>query len=209
MQDPRVRLFCAFLLSIAAFVSIAGASLVFAWWLVFTSRWKNIRHYKVVGATILLFGIISAVITFTGSDGVSYFARMTVNLLIGAWLYADTRPGDFLATGTSLFGTGIGFELGMIAGMAWEMAGGLFEDFHRIQIALVQKGRPWNIKSMLPAGRILIFDTLRRADDTAEILAIRGYRAGGTICTHFYVLPVEILAGLCATAVLVGAYLFR
>ena len=40
MQDPRVRLFCAFLLSIAAFVSIAGASLVFAWWVVFTPGGK-------------------------------------------------------------------------------------------------------------------------------------------------------------------------
>ena len=114
---------------------------------------------------------------------------MTAILLIGVWVFADTRLGDFLATGTWLLGSRTGFELGMIAGMSLEMAGGLFEDFHRIRMASVQKGMPWSIKSILPAGRILISDTLRRADDTAEILAIRGYRAGGALCQHFSTPP--------------------
>lgn len=209
MQDPRVRLFCAFLLSIAAFVSIAGASLVFVWWVVFTPRWHSIRHYRAVLATLLLFAIVSAVIILNGSNGLSYFARMTAILLIGVWVFADTRPGDFLATGTWLLGSRTGFELGMISGMSLEMAGGLFEDFQRIRMASVQKGRPWSIRSILPAGRILISDTLRRADNTAEILAIRGYRAGGSLCPHFSTPPREILACLCATAALVGAYLLR
>jgi energy-coupling factor transport system permease protein len=209
MQDPRIRLFCAFLLSLAAFINIAGAAAVFVWWLVFTPRWKSIRHFRAVLATVLLFGIVSTVIWLAGSDGGSYFIRMIAILLVGTWVYTDTHSGDFLTTGTWFLGTRIGFELGMIAEMALEMAGGLFEDFHRIQIASSQKGTTWGIKSILPVGRILICDAFRRAEDTAEILAMRGYRIGGTICMYFSTPPVEIVAGTCAAAALVSAYLLR
>ena len=33
MQDPRIRLLCAFLLSLAAFASVTGALAVVIWWL--------------------------------------------------------------------------------------------------------------------------------------------------------------------------------
>ena len=67
-----------------------------------------------------------------------------------------------------------------------QMATGLSEDFRRIRIATGLKGQPWGICSIVPAGRILIYDALRRADETAEVLAMRGYRDGGTICPHFH-----------------------
>lgn len=104
---------------------------------------------------------------------------MTAILLVGTWVYADSLPGDFLATGTWLCGTRMGFELGMIAEMAMGVAQGLTDDFSRIRIAMAQKEQPWGIRRILPAGRILIWDALRRADDTAELLAMRGYRGGG------------------------------
>lgn len=72
MQDPRIRLACAFLLSIAAFISIAGAIAAFLWWLVFTSRWKSIRHFRAMLATLLLFVLVAAVMVFTGTNGLSY-----------------------------------------------------------------------------------------------------------------------------------------
>ncbi|MGA9028929.1 MAG: energy-coupling factor transporter transmembrane component T [Methanoregula sp.] len=209
MQDPRIRLACAFLLSIAAFISIAGAIAAFLWWLVFTSRWKSIRHFRAMLATLLLFVLVAAVMVFTGTNGLSYLTRMTAILLVGTWVYADSRPGDFLATGTWLCGTRMGFELGMIAEMAMGVAQGLSDDFSRIRIAMAQKEQPWGIRRILPAGRILIWDALRRADDTAELLAMRGYRGGGTICTRFSPQAPEIVAGACATAALVFACFLR
>ena len=209
MQDPRIRLACAFLLSLAAFTSIAGAASAFLWWLVFTPRWKCIRYPKALLATLLLFALIAAVMILAGSDGLSYLARMAAILLVGTWVYADSRPGDFLASGTWLCGTRIGFELGMIAEMAMGMAQDLSVDFSRIRFAMMQKGRPWGMSRILPAGRILICDALRRAEDTAEILATRGYRGGGTVCTRFSTPPLEIMAGACAAAALVFAFLLR
>ena len=106
--------------------------------------------------------------------------------------------GIFLPSGTWLFGTRLGFELGMIAEMAMQMATGLSDDFHRIRTATEQKGQSWGIRSIVPPGRVLIHDALRRADDTAEVLAMRGYRNGGTICPHFRTPLRDVLAGICA-----------
>jgi hypothetical protein len=207
MQDPRVRLFCAFLLSLAAFASLSGAVAVFVWWLVFTPRWGSIRNRTAVLVAFCLFGIIAIVVSLTGNDGVTYLVRMTAILLVGTWLYADSVPGDFLALGTWLFGNRIGFELGMIAGMAMQAAAGLSDDFTRIRIAAVQKGNPWGLCTVLSAGRVLIHDALRRADDTAELLAVRGYRGGGTLCPSFYTTLRDAVAGICAVVALVLAYI--
>jgi len=207
MQDPRIRLLCAFLLSLAAFVSVTGAIAVFIWWLVFTPRWRSIRHRTAILATFVLFVIVAGVMTLAGSDGFSYLVRMTAILLVGTWLYAESCAGDFLSVGTWLFGTRIGFEAGMIAGMAMQMANGLFEDFRRIRIATGQKGQAWSIRSIVPVGRVLIHDALRRADDTAEVLATRGYRSGGTLCPSFHSTLRDAAAGICAAVALVLAYI--
>ena len=153
MQDPRVRFACAFLLSLAAFICLAGAVATFLWWLLFTPRLKSIRHIRAVAATLLLFVLIAAAMALTGTDGFSYLARMSAILLVGTWVYADSRPGDFLATGTWLLGPRIGFEPGMIAEMAMGMAQDLSEDFSRIRLAMMQKGRPWGMSRILPAGQ--------------------------------------------------------
>jgi energy-coupling factor transport system permease protein len=205
MQDPRLRLLCALLLSFAAFASIAGAGAVFLWWLVFTARRKSIRHVRALVAALLLVVLIAAVMIVSGSDGLSYLVRMTALLLVGAWVYADTRPADFLATGVWLGGRRTGFELGMTAEMAMGMAEGLFDDFSRIRIATMQKGVVWGPRSLLPAGRVLVRDALRRAEETAEILAVRGYRGGGTACTRFAPTFPEIIAALCAVAACIVA----
>ena len=162
-----------------------------------------------MAATLLLFVLIAAAMALTGTGGFSYLARMSAILLVGTWVYADSRPGDFLATGTWLLGPRIGFEPGMIAEMAMGMAQDLSEDFSRIRLAMMQKGRPWGMSRILPAGRILICDALRRAEETAEILAMRGYRGGGTVCMRFSPSPLEIMAGACAAAALVFAFFLR
>jgi energy-coupling factor transport system permease protein len=206
MQDPRIRLLCAFLLSFAAFASVTGAVAVFVWWLAFTPRWQSIRHRTALLTTLVLFVIVAGVMILAGSDGLSYLLRMIAILLVGTWVYAESCTGDFLSVGTWLFGTRVGFEAGMIAGMAMQMATGLSEDFYRIRIATGMKGQPWGIRSIVPAGRILIHDALRRADETAEVLAMRGYRYGGTCCPHFHTTLHDAIAGTCAAVALILAY---
>ena len=207
MQDPRLRLLCVFMLSLAAFASVTGAVAVIVWWMIFTPRWHSIRHRHALLATLVLFGIVAGVMTLTGSDGLSYLVRMIAILLVGTWVYAESAANDFLAVGTWCLGTRIGFEVGMIAGMAMQMAAGLSDDFRRIRIAIQQKGQPWGIRSIVPAGRVLIHDALRRADETAEVLAMRGYRNGGTMCPHFHTPVRDIVAGTCAAVALVLAYI--
>ena len=207
MQDPRLRLFCVFMLSLAAFASVTGAVAVVVWWMVFTPRWHSIRHRHALLATLVLFGIVAGVMTLTGSDGLSYLVRMIAILLVGTWVYAESAAEDFLAVGTWCLGTRIGFEVGMIAGMAMQMATALSDDFRRIRSATQQKGQPWGIRSIVPAGRVLIYDAIRRADETAEVLAIRGYHNGGTMCPHFHTPVRDIVAGTCAAVALVLAYI--
>ena len=209
MQDPRVRFACAFLLSLAAFISLAGAAAVFFWWLVFTPRWKSIRHPRAVLATLLLFVIIAAVITLTGTGGLSYLVRMSAILLVGTWVYADSRAGDFLATGTWLLGPRIGFEPGMIAEMAMGMAQDLSEDFSRIRLAMAQKGQPWGISRILPAAGFS--SAMRSGGQKRALNSLRCgvYRGGGTICTRFSPSLFEITAGAFAVAALVFAYFLR
>ena len=207
MQDARIRLLAACLLSVAAFISVTGAVAAFVWWFAFTPRAGCIRHRMAVLVAFVLFCLVSLVIVLSGGDGLSYLVRMTVILLVGTWLYADSLPGDFPALGTWLLGPKRGFELGMIAGMAMQAAEGLGDDFARIRIASAQKQVPWGIRSVISAGRVLIHDALVRADDMAELLAVRGYRNGGTCCPRFRTPPFDILAGACAGAVFLVAWI--
>ncbi|MDD4483977.1 MAG: hypothetical protein PHD55_06400 [Methanoregula sp.] len=207
MQDARIRLFAACLLSAAAFISISGAVAAFVWWLVFTPRLGCIRHRMAVLAAFVLFCLVSLVIVLSGGDGFSYLVRMTAILLVGTWLYADSSPGDFPALGTWLLGPKRGFELGMIAGMAMQAADGLGDDFTRIRIASAQKQLPWGIRSVISAGRVLVHDALVRAEEMAELLAVRGYRDGGTCCPRFCTPFFDILAGTCAGAAFLVAWI--
>ncbi len=205
MQDARIRLLAAFLLSVAAFISMIGAIAAFVWWLAFTPRLSCIRHRMAVLAASTLFCVVSLVIYLSGGDGLSYLVRMTAILLIGTWLYADSAPGDFPALGTWLLGPKTGFELGMTAGMAMQAADGIGDDFARIRIAAAQKQVPWGIRSIISVGRVLVCDALVRADEMAELLAVRGYRNGGTCCPRFRTPIRDIVAGVCAGAVILVA----
>ena len=205
MQDPRIRLLCACLLSVAAFVSLYAAAAVFAWWLIFTPRFSCIRHRRALLAALIMFGLVAVAIALSGGDGLSYLVRMTAILLVGAWLYTEFLPGDFIDLGTWLLGPKTGFELGLIAGMAMQSADGLFEDFSRIRMAYAQKQVQWGARTALSAGRVLIHDALCRADGMAGLLAVRGYRNGGTCCPHFTTTIGDALAGVCAGVILLVA----
>ena len=202
MQDARVRLGCAALLSVAAFFNIACAMAVLLWWLIFTPRMRSVRNRKVVIVMLALIGIIAAMITISGGDGFSYLVRIGVIVLIGTWLYAEQKPGDFLSVAVWAFGKRRGFELGMIGECAMQIAESLSYDFVRIQTAMKLKNRPPGIKNLVPIGLMLIHDALVRADEIMELLAVRGYNGGGTICPVFRTTKKDCFAGICAICVL-------
>jgi energy-coupling factor transport system permease protein len=198
MQDIRLRAGAAALLSLAAFTSITGAAVVFVWWLVFSRPLQVLQKMRMVIPAILLIAFFGLVLELTGGSGISYCLRMTVIILIGAWVYTGYRQGEFLRLGTWLLGKKTGFDLGMIAEMGMQSLELMVSDFSRIRQAQELKGTRWGLRSLVPAGSILIHGALRRADETAELMAIRGYCHGGSYCPKFETPLRDIIAGIAA-----------
>jgi energy-coupling factor transport system permease protein len=205
MQDPRIRIAAASILSIAAFISLQGAAAAFLWWLVFTPRFRIVKKIRLVFSLILMIAFFSLVLELIGGNGLSYFCRMTVIILIGMWVFGEQQSGEFLTISVWLFGTRTGFELGMIAEMGIQSLSSVTADLDRIRIAEKIKGMQWGVHSLVPAGLVLVHGALSRAEDSAELLAVRGYRSGGTLCPEFVTGPIDRVAGLCAVGVLLFA----
>jgi energy-coupling factor transport system permease protein len=203
MQDPRIRIGAAAILSLAAFISLQGAFAVFLWWLVFTPRVALGRRIRGVLSIILVIAFFSVVLEIVGGGGLSYFIRMTVILLIGMWLYDEQKSGEFLAVGVWLLGNRTGFEIGMTAEMGIQSLVSVAADLERIRLAEEIKGVRWGVHSLVPAGLILVHGALIRAEDSAELLAVRGYRFGGTMCPKFLTSKSDIIAGVCSLGVIV------
>jgi len=205
MQDPRIRIAAASILSIAAFISLQGAVAAFLWWLVFTPRFRIVKKIRLVFSLILMIAFFSLVLEIFGGNGFSYFCRMTVIILIGMWVFAEQQSGEFLAISVWLFGTRMGFDLGMVAEMGIQSLSSVTADLDRIRIAEQIKGKHWGLHSLVPAGLVLVHGALSRAKDTAELLAVRGFRSGGTLCPEFITGTIDRAAGLCAFGVLLCA----
>ena len=205
MQDPRIRIAAASILSIAAFISLQGAAAAFLWWMVFTPRFRIVKKIRLVFSLILMIAFFSIVLEIFGGNGFSYFCRMTVIILIGMWVFGEQQSGEFLAICVWLFGTRMGFDLGMVAEMGIQSLSSVSADLDRIRIAEKIKGKQWGIHSLVPAGLVLVHGALSRAEDNAELLAVRGYRSGGTLCPDFKTGTIDCVAGLCALGVLLFA----
>ena len=91
----------------------------------------------------------------------------------------------------------------MIGEPAIQMMATLKENFTRIKIAMQLEGRALGAKTIVPAAHILIHDSIARAEDYAELLSIRGYRSGGTICPKFNSDRMDIFGSLCAIFILI------
>jgi energy-coupling factor transport system permease protein len=205
MQDPRIRIAAAAVLSLAAFMSLHGAAAVFLWWLVFTPRLQLAKRIRLVLSLLLMIAFFSLVLELFGGGGLSYFFRMTVIVLIGMWLFSEQKSGEFLSIGVWLFGDRAGFELGMVAEMGMQSLVAVTADLDRIRMAEKIKGMQWDVRSLVPAGLVLVHGALARAEDTAELLAIRGYQYGGTLCPKFLTRPLDIVAGMVALCILIFA----
>ena len=207
MQDIRLRTGAAIVLSLAAFLSITGAFLVFIWWLVFTRRLQILKQFRLMVPLLVLMTFFSAVVEFTGGGGLSYFSRMMVIVLVGMWIYQERQSKEFLDLAVWMFGTRAGFELGLIAEMGMQSLNLLVADLDRIRTAQKFKGISWGPGSIVPAGIILVHGALSRADDAAELLAVRGHHNGGTLCPVFRTTGKDIIAGLAAAGILIITFI--
>jgi len=201
MQDPRIRIAAAAILSISAFTSLHGAVFAFLWWLVFTPGLNLVKKNRLVLPLVLMTGFFGIVLELFNGNGISYFIRMTVIILIGMWLYGEQRPGEFLDIGVWLFGDRAGFDLGLVSEMGMQSLTLISAEFERVRLAAKLKGMRWGIRNLIPAGLILVHGALARAEDSAELLAVRGYRGGGTWCPVFFTKSRDIAAGLSAVCV--------
>ena len=206
MQDVRMRIGTATLLTLVAFFSVPGAAGVFVWWLVFTPRFHEIKRIRMVTGTLILVAVAALFISVTGGDGLSYLVRMIVIILIGVWLFSEQKTGEFLHLGVWLLGNRTGFEMGMIAEMGIQMAESLAADLDRIQMAMMIKGQKWGVKTLIPAGLILVSDALIRASDTAELMAVRGFYNGGSLCPKFTHKRYDLIPAM--TAIVVSFLVF-
>jgi hypothetical protein len=185
MQDVRLRLAAAACLSVASYLSVAGALFTLLWWLLFTGRQKTLPARGVLGSFLVMILAIACVNEFQGGDGLSYVLRMVPIVLLAGWLYHERVPGELLHAGVWLFGPKIGFDLGLIAEMGIQVMGTTREELDRMRRAMVLKGLPWGVKSMVPVGRNLIHMQGARSAEQARILASRGYRKGGSLDPEF------------------------
>ncbi len=185
MQDTRVRLLATIILSVAAFLSVFAAILVFFWWLVCTPGIRVLQKSR-YGLLIILFsGIISVLIWFSGGDGLSYFIRMTVILLIAFWVFHDRAPGEFMDLSVWLFGKKTGFDIGLAAEMSIQSIEFIGDEITRLRFAFRLKPVKPGMETIVPAAGMLIHTQMKRADDQADLLSMRGYSGGGTICPVF------------------------
>jgi energy-coupling factor transport system permease protein len=207
MQDIRLRAGCTAFLSLAAFSGTTGALIVFIWWLVFAHPRKVLQKFRIVIPAIVLIAFFSLILELTGGGGAAYGLRMTVIVLIGAWAYMAYRQGEFLGLSTWMLGNRTGFELGMIAEMGMQSLDLMAADFTRIRQACELKGRPRGFRNLLPAADILIRGAIRRADETAELMAVRGYRDGGSGCPVFRTPGSDLVAALAAVCMGIIAFL--
>lgn len=206
MQDVRFRVFSTLVLSIATFISIPGAVAALIWWCAAggISTVKSSRYPLIF---IGIAGVVSLLVALSGGDGLSYFIRMSVILLIAFWAFAHQHPGEFMDLAVWAGGTTWGFELGLVAEATLQSINAIREDIERIKVALSLKSTRNGIRELIPAATVLIITHLSRAEDQADLLVVRGYRRGGSWCPEFPKNTPDLVGVIGAILVLFVAFI--
>lgn len=185
MNDARLRVFCTLALSLAAFTSVAGAALVCLWWIIFSRRRESLPAPKTIALVAVPLVVAAVATEIASGGGLSYLFRLSAVFLVAFWAYGERVPGELLGAGASLAGNRIGFDLGLAGEMGMEALASLEEDIARIRMALELKGKKWGPGMIVPFGRAILHAQMRRSVERAALLAVRGYRGGGSICPSF------------------------
>jgi hypothetical protein len=207
VQDPRLTLLSTMALSLAAFASAWGALLALAWWLVATPRRLPLHRWRSMLGLLVLVLATAALLALSGGNGPSYLLRISVVLLVASWAYGERRGGELLDTGTWALGNRIGFELGLVAEMAVQSLDVLDRDLAMLQLALRLKEGRITLGHLVPALGLLLRRELDRSGDLGDILAVRGYRQGGSLCPRFARGPWDGLSAAVAVGIAVFALL--
>ncbi|HDR73683.1 MAG TPA: hypothetical protein ENN85_07200 [Methanoculleus sp.] len=181
MQDVRLRVAAAAALSAASYLSVVGAAFTLLWWLLFTGREKALPGRGVLASFLLMILAVAGANQLGGGDGLSYAVRMVPLILIAGWLSSERVPGELLHAAVWLFGPKTGFDLGLVAEMGLQAMGGIGDELERMRRAMRLKGRSWGVRAMVPAGLNLMQLQIARSAEQAQILALRGYRRGGSL----------------------------
>jgi hypothetical protein len=195
VQDPRIRLGAVLLLSIVSFLSLTGALLTVLWWLTCTNRRTSLHDIR-TGTMVFILPAVAAIATeWSGGDGVSYFIRISVVLVIASWAYNERYPGELLDVSVWLFGRKNGFDLGLVGEMSISTTEILADELRRTRIALSQKDQRLSGTNLPPVIACLLVRQLRLARQRADVLALRGYQGGGSLCPSFVTSYFDIAAG--------------
>jgi len=201
MRDPRLILLSTVALSAAAFVSITGALLALAWWLIATPRRLPFDRWRPALGLVVLLLATAALAALSGGDGLSYLLRLSVVLLVASWAYSERKGGELLDVGTWTLGPGAGFELGLVGEMAVQSLDVLDRDLSMLLLALRQKSGRVTFGLLVTALAVLVRRELDRARDLGDVLAVRGYRYGGSLCPRFDRGPWDVPAALLAVGI--------
>jgi energy-coupling factor transport system permease protein len=194
-------------LSLAAFASAWGALLALAWWLLATPRRLPLHRWRSLLGLLLLVLATAALLALSGGNGPSYLLRISVVLLVASWAYGERRGGELLDTGTWALGNRVGFELGLVAEMAVQSLDVLDRDLAMLRLALRLKAGRITPGHLVPALGLLVRRELDRSGDLGDILAVRGYRQGGSLCPRFTRGPWDGLSAAVAVGIAVFALL--
>jgi energy-coupling factor transport system permease protein len=201
LQDPRLILLSTLALSIAAFASVWGALLTLGWWLLATPRRLPLDRWRALTGAFLFVLVTAALVSLSGGNGLSYLLRISVVLLVATWAWGSREGGGFLDVGSWALGNRTGFELGLVAEMVAGSLEGLDRDLSTLLLAVRLKAGRIILRSLLPAVGLLVRRELDRARDRGDILAVRGYRHGGSLCPRFSRGRGDVPAALTAVAI--------
>jgi energy-coupling factor transport system permease protein len=121
-----------------------------------------------------------------------------VIILLAFSVYREWHPGEYLSLSVWLFGKKIGFDIGLAVEMSIQGLGEASREFGRIRSALSLKGLQPGIRLIPAVGFLLIHTRLMRAREQADLLAARGYQAGGSCCPVFRTSNRDIFMGFLA-----------
>lgn len=207
MQDARIRLISVISLSIATFLSVPGAILALLWLFLTPKILKGAVKSMAFWVILLFVGIVALATQLSGNDGISYLVRTSVIILLGFSVYREWHPGEFLGLSVWLFGKKTGFDLGCAMEMSMQGLHEASRAFTRIRSALSLKGMQPGIRLIPAMGFLLIHTRLMRAREQADLLATRGYKAGGSCCPEFRTSKRDIIMGILAILILFFSFM--
>ncbi len=201
MRDPRLRIFSTILLSAGAFISPAGAVAALLWWLLFTPRLKAVPHPRMLSGVVLMITATAIVSELTGGLGLLYLLRMVPILLIAAWAFSDRQESELLDVSVWMMGKRIGFDIGLMAEMGLQGLRLINQDIVQVRQAMEIKGMRPSVRNLVPMAANIVINQLRRTEETAKLLTVRGYSSGGEIEPHFVTERRDIMLASLALAV--------